>query len=251
MRVRPKRDAQSAFTRTELFVLLATVALAGLVGACWLIASIREKRASQCSANLNEIALGFNDWIVDLEVSALPWGTQGYADIPNQPAELRQNSWFQFGYLSNHLKSPIVLTDPADKRAGLRRSSNWSPSPAGGFFHSNYQNNACSYALSLDVLNRNRKQAPETIRHNQPVVLDRHFSDSGKRGDCAYDFRQVPSYPPGTQVQWTNAVHGPKFGNIGFMDGSVLRVRSSALSTAITGISDFRDDSVHYLLPTR
>ena len=248
MRVRSKRDARSAFTRTELFVLLATVALAGMVGACWLIASIREKRASQCASNLKEIALGFNLWMQDLEVSALPWGIRGYPDIANQPAELRQNSWLQFGYLSNQLKSPIILADPSDKRAGLRRASNWSWSPAGGFFHSNYQNNACSYALNLDVLNWNRKLQPEPIVY-KPMVLDRHFSDSRKRGDCAYDFHQVPSYPPATQVQWTNAVHGPQFGNIGFMDGSVLRVPSSALSNAITGISDFWDDSAHYLLP--
>src|SRR2546422_3441297 len=174
MRVRSKRDARLAFTRTELFVLLATVALAGIVGACWLIASIREKRASQCASNLKEIALGFNLWMQDLEVSALPWGIRGYPDIPNQPAELRQNSWFQFGYLSNQLKSPIVLADAADKRAGLRRASNWSWSPMGGFFHSNYQNNACSYALFLDAGLWNRKQPPHTPG-NQPMVLDRHF----------------------------------------------------------------------------
>src|SRR5437867_4630020 len=233
MRVRSTRGARSGFTRTELFVLLAAVGLAGLVGASWLTASIRERRASQCASNLKQIALGFSLWMSDLEVGALPWGIHGYADIPNQPAELRQNSWFQFGCLSNQLKSPIVLADPADKRAGLRRASNWSWSPAGGFFRSNYQNNSGSYALYLDAGGWNRKQAPETISPNQPLVLDRHFTDSGKRGDCTYGFRQLPSYPWGTQVQWTNALHGPQFGNIGFLDGSVLRVRSSALSNAI------------------
>jgi prepilin-type processing-associated H-X9-DG protein len=240
----------AGFTRPELFVLLATIGLAGLVGACWLTASIREKRARQCAANLKEIALGFNLWMSDLQASALPWGIRGDADIPDQPAQLRKNSWFQFGSLSNQLKSPIVLADPADRRAGLRRASNWSWSPACGFFHSNYQNRACSYALYLDAGGWNRKQAPETISLNQPLVLDRHFSDSGKKGDCIHGFRQVPSYPWGTQVQWTNTLHGPQFGNIGFLDGSVLRVRSSALSNAITGMSDFLDDSAHYLLPT-
>ena len=194
MRARSKSGGSAGFTRNELIVLIGVISLAAAVAGSFFIASKREARAKQCESNLKEITLGLHLWMADTESSFLPWDAFypiGNRDLTNAP---RQNLWFQFGSLSNQLKSPRVLADPADRRRDLRPASNWSSSPAGGFFHANYQNDACSYALCLDM---NAFTNPDGYPNamSPPWIFDRHFTDSGKRGDCVYDFRHIPSYP--------------------------------------------------------
>lgn len=118
----------AGFTRLELMVVLAMLSCLVVIGAVLLARWKRERQAQQCSSNIKEIALGFVLWINDRDLNKMPWavpmkdgGNRGF-----QPLSLRQNAWFQFGSLTNELKSPGVLADPADRRRALRRATSWS-----------------------------------------------------------------------------------------------------------------------------
>jgi len=245
-----RQPLHAGLTRIEIVVILAALSVIGAVSSAFLVRSKHQRQDERCRSNLKEIALGFALWVADNDVSRMPWGVpvrdKGNRDF--EPSDLRQNSWFQFGCLSNQLRSPAVLADPADKRPQLRYATEWNANPDSGFFHPSFRNNACSYALLLDA-NLFSRKLPFDQHVNQPLALDRHFSDSGKRGNCTYGFRQVPSYPPGMPIQWTKEVHGQRFGNLSYGDGSVAGITTPELNRIVPIGWDWIDESAHYLFP--
>ena len=128
-----------AFTRLELAVVLATVALAAGVVLPALAQGRPRSLQAVCANNLRD------DWtrgrpVQRRERGRDPWRVNNNTGIGN-------NAWYQFLSFSNEVRDPRVLVCPSD--AVARPAKNYSLLADGGFLNPRYQNNAVSYALGL------------------------------------------------------------------------------------------------------
>ncbi len=180
-----KPGRQAGFTRLELLVIIATLALLAVVTLPVLAGSRSPSDRVTCLNNLRQFGMALHQWgndHRDLPPWWTPWcegGTRVYNTVCNgYPPPwngFQNNLWFQLVCLSNDLPSPRLLVCPADV---VRAATDWSANPAGGLLHPNYRNNAISYPIGLDANN------PEIYRpdfFSQPMVLanDRNMLTNG------------------------------------------------------------------------
>jgi hypothetical protein len=211
----------SAFTRLDLlgivggFVLIALAVLPSLGNPpAWGNFRNRSERLV-CLNNLRQIGGAFNVWMADHDeqypfyLNITQGGTVG--------SPLAPNAYFQFGVLSNELRTPKVLACPTDER--VRVATDFSHGP-GGFFNPGFANNAVSYFLTH----------PNRGRGNSEILAgDRNLRGVGASG-CAF-FGSVMRVPLATSG-WSYNVHGHS-GNVVLSGGEARELPNSALSQYI------------------
>ena len=254
--------AEDAFTKIELIVIVGTVLLLLCLALPALVKARHSAELSQCKGNLKQITLGFSLWMEDAEVQQLPWQIQ--ADVlrwPNLEVQygwagqvsesLRSNCWFQFTWLSNNLSSK-VLADPADRRRGLRVAENWGASANGGFWHPNYQDNACSYGLGIDIDLGPGTFTPHDDAGYSILSLDRHLTNFVQTTNCRCQLGTVVSFDKPYNAQWTTEVHGSEGGVVGLLDGSAEYITAARLNSRLFRNSEFGPElgeRAHFLFP--
>src|SRR5688572_5889220 len=126
-----QKNLRSGFTRAELLVLLGCVCFLGLV---WLRPSLANSAARNDEAvranTLRLIGQAFLQWS-DEHGDVNAWwidrsqgGTKGI--IP-----WSYEVWYHFFWVSNELRSPRFLVDPADDWFNMRVAANWGDQPGG------------------------------------------------------------------------------------------------------------------------
>jgi len=222
------RHAAAAVTRTEVLFIVGAVALVALVG--FQFRTKLPTKQARCTQNMKDIVLGYTVWIYDHEDRRPPWAVKA-ADSGNLGLDpgLTRQSWFQFSWISNELRSPKALADPADKRKGLRVANSWGSDPNGGLSSQGFRNNACSYALGIDIsVAGPPRHSPFDIWSIPVVLLDRHVSNNGRTDKCWFATNLTTLNEP-FNVRWRNDGHGKRGGNLGLLGGQVTYVTSPQL----------------------
>ncbi len=197
----------ASFTRIELLVSLAVVAvLSSLFFPALQRARQRSLRIS-CTSNLKQIGLGFKTWSFDRE-GRFPWQV-----LTNQARDIRPeaatNVYLQFLTMSNELSTPYILHCPADAQRTIARN------------FGELSDTNVSYFVGLDA----DDSTPQMF-----LTGDRNITNG-----LAITNRVLfltPRLPAG----WTPELH-PRQGNIALADGSVQQFSSSHLTEAVTNAS--------------
>lgn len=207
----------SGFTRLDLLAICFVLLLVALVAlpsvgnpTAWGNFRNRSERLV-CLNNLRQIGSAFDMWKADhgeeypFYLNVSQGGTVG--------SPLAPNISFQFGVLTNELRTPKILACPTDDR--VRVATDFSAGP-GGFFNPGYANNSVSYF----VTHPNREPSTSEI-----LVGDRNVSGAGS-GGCSF-FGNVMRVPFST-AGWTYNLHGHA-GNVLLSGGEARELPGSAL----------------------
>jgi hypothetical protein len=197
-----------AFTRVEL---IFTITAALLILSVFLaVPRWRAQRDLEgCKHNLKVVALAYHLWFIDHEeYGKPPWLTpvahNGTKDF--EPAARRSECWFQMMCLSNELRSPRFLVDPADK--GARIATTWEAAPQSGFAAPQFQDNACSYGVGVDQGSYSW-WIPPTRSLNSLLFVDRHLQANSGPEQCSAGLAATGFKQP-FAIWWSRALHGPK-----------------------------------------
>ena len=191
MRRSPSKSAR-AFTRVELFITVACVALLALVFLPGLLRLERRSSRIGCVNNLKQIGLGFRTWAIDnedrfpMQVSVTNGGTMELV------ASGRVSPHFEV--MSNELSTPKILVCPNDR--GRTYATN---------FGSDFTDSKLSYFVGVD-----------SSQTNGPSLLsgDRNLTNKPEVGS------RFVSVSTNGAIGWTKAVHGER-GNLCFENASV------------------------------
>lgn len=200
---RPNVESPS-FTRIELMVVLAVIALL----ACLLLLAMRSARQRayriSCTCNLKQIGLSFKTWSLDNQ-GRFPWQV-----LTNQPAKIKPEAAasvsLQFLMMSNELSTPNILRCPADAQRVV------APNFA------NLNNTNISYFIGLDA---------QDSTPNMFLNGDRNLTNG-----LAVTNR-VLFLAANLPLGWTHELHSFN-GNIGLADGSVQQFSPLGLMETVT-----------------
>jgi type II secretory pathway pseudopilin PulG len=248
----------SGFTLIELIFAVLVVVLLAAVVLPNLVKAKDTRNRLQCASNLKEISLAYIIWINDHEAVRLPWwlptaegGNNDYGQGTIR-SSLRNQSWFQFSWISNSLASPRALADPADKRPQLRVATSWGAAPKSGLANPSYQNNACSYALAIDAGPGPRFGSwPIDFPLNEAFLLDRHVSNDGIDAGCLSRLGLLTRMTRPFTTVWTKQVHGVSGGNVALLDCSVQFVATNRLRSLLTWELEWEvgKGKAHFIFP--
>src|SRR6266853_5378131 len=103
------RRGDRAFTRLELSVVLATLGLLAAIALPVLAGSRTHSEQAMCFSNLRQIGHAFHLWAND-HGDRNPWLTP-YLEggTFNTPSGLKNNAFYQMGWVSNELQTPKIL----------------------------------------------------------------------------------------------------------------------------------------------
>lgn len=237
-------QTQSAFTRLELTMILAALALVCLVVLPALANTKSRGDRVVCANNLRLIGRAIHMWMEDPR-SMPPWWTP-MAEGGTRFHQNQSDVWFNFAVLSNELKTASILACPSDPQT--RVAIDFSNKPGVGLFHVTMQNNAVSYWLELDWLAVN----PGPVREiGVPVGLigDRNLRVDRMAASCSSGARNVAEIMFPSTAQWTNGIHGT-VGNVLLTDGQVEQVSNSNLApTILPPIGVDGPSRLHLLMP--
>jgi len=219
------RQRRAAFTRIELAVILAVLAVLVLLTLPLLANNSMRSNQAGCLNNLRQIGIAFQTWGNDHE-DRRPWFvpmSEGGA-ISNT---FRSEAYFLYAFLSNHI-APGVLMDPSETAPFKRRAENWAFTPNGGFLHSAFKNNAVSYMLGLHT----------SFDANNILAADRHVQFGAARFCPVGGITMVLPLESGPAFKgWTNNVHGLA-GNLLLNDGHVEYASQERLRVIVFRIDD-------------
>ena len=233
---------ERAFSRADLLFCCLAGSLLFVMAASLLASNKSESQRAICFNNLRQIGRGFHVWASDHD-DHLPWQVSS-TSLPQggtRGSPLGFNAWGHYSVLSNTLATPQILLCPADTLGNKRMAARWDTSQAGGFFNSNYRNNALSYPPLLHA----DANSPSSL-----LSADRNFRVDQNNNACTYVQANVcfTLFQRGSGA-WTNALHGSN-GHLLLMDGSVNFTTSAQLQeTLLAPGQDDNGSTVHGLAP--
>ncbi len=137
---------RAAFTLTELLVVIAIIAILAALLLPALARAKESARRVQCLSNLKQCSLGLRSFSQDHE-GYFPWHVAPAEGGSHGP--LAGEAWRHFAAVSNELRTPRILTCPAD-RGTKATVLNWS-ADANGLANSANRNNGIAYFVGLDA----------------------------------------------------------------------------------------------------
>lgn len=228
----------AAFTRLELVVVLAVLALLGSLALPLLAGTRANSDRAGCFNNLRLVGRAVALWGDDRD-NLPPWITLVSRGGTRPDSGFKTgNAWFEFTTLSNELTTPRLLACPADY--GVRVATEFSTQVSRGYMATDMRSLATSYTINMDNLSRDPLMA---------VAGDRNVRTEGTT-TCAQgvnnaDRINLSSFNP---VLWTNAVHGLQ-GHVVRTDGSVTFTDSATLLRNFQRLLD--DNGSAHLLRAR
>jgi competence protein ComGC len=225
---------QFAFTRAELLVIVAVLALLTFVILPALANNQLRSARVVCANNLRQIGAAIQLWGNDHNDQP-PWELapdQGGTKLHS----LGVNSWLHFSWVSNELNSARILLCPSDTG---RLADDFSFSPTGGYLHPNFRNLATSYFLT------------HAFYGGQFVLLagDRNLGSDGATSCSRFPrVTRLNLQPLSAALSWDTNLHN-RAGNVVRLDGSVNQYSNDGLRAAVNAqpISDRGD--LHILKP--
>lgn len=235
---------QTAFTRLELLAVFSVLLLMAAV-ALPLLASTKP-RADRvgCINNLRLVGRAEQAWATDHR-DQMPWRTD-MSEGGTQHDPLQNNSWRNYGVMSNELATPAILACPSDESTKVART--FSSSPTDGFFSLNYQSKAVSYFIGLDTF------LTAGLPYVSPAGIaaglggDRNLQVDSYNETCSSGVTIAAAvHSMQSRTGWTNAIHGLS-GNILMVDGQVRQTSNGRVVESIApGLDD--NGSYHLLMP--
>lgn len=227
----PRHAGTPAFTRAELLVALATIALLSVAVLPALAQGRARSLQAVCLNNLRTIGQAIGMFNAE-NAQSDPWRTSWGA-----ASGLKQNCWFQFYALSNHLPDPRVLACPSD--ALVRPARDYSFDVTGGFLNARQQNNAVSYTIGLDS---------SAYRPDSVLAADRNLRCPGGPAACSSGVNPALTihFSTLTPSGWNDGLHGPS-GNLLVHDGRVEMTSHESVNRWFRGTDD--NGSTHFLSP--
>jgi prepilin-type processing-associated H-X9-DG protein len=216
MKPRVSHQRNQALTRTEVIVVIATLAVLFVLLLPALVPVVHNGRQRiNCISNLKQIGIAYRLWEGDnndkypMAVSVTNRGAMELVATGNVAA--------CFQVMSNELSTPKILICPQDTKAILAAN-----------FGEGFNNRNISYFVGLDVTNDTNPQ--------MFLSGDDNFAIGGVPAKSG-----VLQLLPNAPVTWTKARH--KFvGNIGMADGSAQQFTIDGLQKALqqTGVATNR-----------
>lgn len=224
---------ESAFTRCDLSVALATVILILGVVLPALASSKSRSQQAICVNNLRLVGQGV--LLFNLENNQLdPWWARSAGYSP----ALANNIFYHCMLLSNGVNNPKVFACPSD---ALVNTATHYGITSGGLLHREHRNAAVSYFWGLD----SSALVPDSV-----LAGDRHILPNAGMGlGCATGLNPVAGMVKGspTPNRWGSGLHGPA-GNILLHDGRVEQSSNETLERLLRGETD-DNGSIHLQLP--
>jgi prepilin-type processing-associated H-X9-DG protein len=235
---KPERSTSSradGFTRADLLVVLAVLALLPLVVLPTLANNRPRSARVICANNLRQIGNAMQLWGNDHNDQA-PWDVP-VAEGGTKVHPLAVNVWLHFAWMSNELVSANVLFCPSDTG---RPASDFSLAPDTGYLNSNLRGNATSYLLSHAF-----QGGPNVL-----LVADRNVGPIANFGGCAVfnTALWISTRPYTGGFLWNTNLHNSK-GNFLRADGRVEQLSNAGLAEAIAKYPIDDNGSIHYITP--
>ncbi|HSY43338.1 MAG TPA: hypothetical protein VK811_05465 [Candidatus Acidoferrum sp.] len=205
MKTHFQKNGTRAFTRRDLIVIIAMLALLVAMLIPILAAAKRRDSRLNCISNLKQVNLALRIWEGDnhnqypMMVPATNGGAMEWIAAGNIAA--------CFQVMSNELSTPKILICPLDRKHVP--ATNWT---------TDFNNSHISYFLNPDA---SEAYPQEIMIGDDNLAIDGVPVKSG-----------LVLLSPIAGISWTTERHG-RVGNLGFADGSVAEESSSDLQNAL------------------
>ena len=218
-------DSGRGFTRFEVLILIAVVALLGAVVLPAFANNRPRSHRVSCANNLRQIGIAMQTWGNDH--GDLPPHQLFVEEGGTRRHPLAANAWLHFSWVSNELTTARLLLCPSDSG---RQAEDFSGAPNRGYVHPSFRNQATSYFLTYHY-----NYAPLPHR---PMAGDRNLRMDGVAPDGFFNSAAFVFVKPITQTfGWTNGLH-EQSGNLLFADGQVEQANNLRLREAAEGGND-------------
>ncbi len=205
---RTRNVALEAFTRIELLVVLATIAIVAAVVLSAVGRAKQKARRIQCTDNLKQLGLGFRTFAID--------GDSGFSALAptNREAGPRRilsgGALRYFQLMSNGIGNPKLLVCPADTRMPAKD------------FGLGFSNTNISYFVGVDAVETYPQMflgGDRNLTNGLPVL------------------EGILLLVPDRPIGWTSELHNRQ-GNVALADGSVQGFSRSRPREAVVGITN-------------
>ena len=214
-----KRRVAFAFSAIDLVVVIATIAILGIIVLPALALSRESTRQIQCLDNLKRISLGFRSWMLDHNYK-VPWDvprSEGGAKAPPAWETNGQVTRARFFVCSNEMETPKILTCPSE--TAVAPFEDWASCASGTNSSGVVSNAPLSYFLMTGV------------EWHYPTLIfggDENLESTGDNlGDITFGYL-AGMMPPST-AYWNSTTMHRSAGNVFLADGSVQKTTDDSI----------------------